>query len=163
MTVTSPQTEAERVAAEVAALADLDLHGLRVRWRKLFRKGAPAHLTRALLLRVLAYRVQANAFGDLDRETARTLERIARAHRAGERKPVPAVPDPRTLKPGAVLVREHGGTLHRVTVVEGGYAWSGTTHRSLSEVARAITGTQWNGPRFFGLREGPARAPGAEA
>jgi hypothetical protein len=76
---------------------------------------------------------------------------------------VPAVPDSRTLKPGAVLVREHAGTLHRVTVVEGGYAWSGTTYRSLSEVARAITGTRWNEPRFFGLRDRAARASGAEA
>jgi hypothetical protein len=141
----------------LATLATLDLHGLRVRWRKLFRKEAPAHLTRALLLRILAYRIQANAFGDLDRETARFLDRIARQRRAGDKSPVLPVAETRTLKAGAQLVREHDGVLHRVTVVEGGYAWSGTTYRSLSEVARAITGTRWNGPRFFGLRDRPAR------
>ncbi len=145
------------VAAELAALASLDLHALRVRWRKLFRREAPAHLTRALLLRILAYRVQANAFGDLDRETARFLDRIARGRRAGDKSPVPPVAETRTLKTGAQLVREHDGVLHRVTVVEGGYAWADTTYRSLSEVARAITGTRWNGPRFFGLRDRPAR------
>jgi hypothetical protein len=102
------------------------------------------------------YRVQANAFGDLDRETLRTLERIARAHRAGERKPVPAAPDPRTLKPGTVLLREHDGHMQAVTVMPDGFAWRGTTYSSLSKVALAITGTHWNGPRFFGLRD---RAP----
>jgi hypothetical protein len=152
-----PSREAA-VAAEVAALADLDLHGLRVRWRKLFRKQAPAHLSRALLVRILAYRVQANAFGDLDRETARFLDRIARQRRAGDKSPIPPVAETRTLKVGAQLVREHDGVLHRVTVAEGGYAWAGTTYRSLSEVARAITGTRWNGPRFFGLRDRPTRS-----
>ncbi|WP_240540037.1 DUF2924 domain-containing protein [Salinarimonas soli] len=141
----------------MSALGDLDLHALRVRWRKLFRKEAPGHLTRSLLLRILAYRVQANAFGDLDRETLRFLDRIARGRRAGEATPVPPVAETRTLKAGSQLVREHDGVMHRVTVVEGGYAWEGTTYGSLSEVARAITGTRWNGPRFFGLRDRPTR------
>jgi hypothetical protein len=57
------------------------------------------------------------------------------------------------LKPGALLVREHAGVQHRVTVVEAGFAWNGATYKSLSEIARAITGTNWNGPRFFGLRD----------
>ena len=64
----------------------------------------------------------------------------------------------RSLKPGTELVREHAGTLHRVIVVKDGFAWKGATYRSLSEVARAITGTNWNGPRFFGLRDRPQPA-----
>ena len=153
----------EQISAEVAALNDLDIHELRIRWRKLFRKSVPAHLPRYLVLRIIAYRIQANAFGDLDRETARYLDRIAkdyvRRRDAGDirsRKkppPVPPVPDRRSLKPGTILVREHDGELHRVIAVEGGFLWSATTYKSLSEVARAITGTNWNGPRFFGLRE----------
>lgn len=147
----------ERIAAEVAEVARLDLHELRIRWRKLFRSPAPPHLSRALLMRIIAYRIQANAFGDLNRETVRLLDRIGRQHQAGEKVSVPPVDDTPTLKPGTELVREHGGVLHKVTVVSGGYAWAGTTYRSLSEVARIITGTSWNGPRFFGLRDRPRR------
>ncbi len=153
----------EQISAEVAALTDLDIHELRIRWRKLFRKSAPAHLPRYLVLRIVAYRIQANAFGDLDRETARYLDRIAkdyvRRRDAGETRsrkkppPVPPVPGRQSLKPGTILIREHDGILHRVIAVEGGFLWNKTTYKSLSEVARAITGTNWNGPRFFGLRE----------
>ena len=143
------------IAAEVARLGDLDLHALRVRWRKLFRKEAPAHLSRFLLHRLLAYRIQANAYGDLDRETARLLDRIAKQCTRGNKSPIPPVEDLRAgrLKPGTVLVREHDGVLHQVTVLPDGFAWNGSTYESLSAVARAITGTNWNGPRFFGLRD----------
>jgi hypothetical protein len=113
---------------------------------------------------MIAYRIQANAYGDLDRETVRYLDQVAKALRRrkasdprtgaiGETPAVPPIPVPRGLKPGTLLAREHDGVLHRVMVVDGGYAWDGTTYRSLSEVARAITGTNWNGPRFFGLRD----------
>lgn len=151
------------LSAEIAALGDLDLHGLRRRWRRLFRKPPPPHLPRYLLLRIVAYRIQANAYGDLDRETVRFLDRIAREHEkrraCGELRrtkatpPIPPVSEKHSLKPGTILVREHEGVLHQVTVVNGGFAWNETTYRSLSEVARAITGTNWNGPRFFGLRD----------
>ena len=75
-----------------------------------------------------------------------TLKRGKRAPR------VPPVPNRRSFKAGTILVREHAGVLHRVITMEQGFAWNGTTYRSLSEVAQAITGTNWNGPRFFGLR-----------
>src|SRR5215211_6122495 len=108
---------------EIARLGDLDLDALRRRWRKLFRASAPAHLTRSLLLRIIAYRIQANAYGDLDRATLRFLDQIARereARRASGDKParrlVPSIPERRSLKPGTELVREHAGTLHRVVV-----------------------------------------------
>ncbi len=157
-------SQQELIEAELAELSGADLHALRTRWRKLFRKTAPAHLTRGLLMRVIAYRIQANTFGDLDRETARLLERIARQRAAGDKSPVPPVTETHSLKPGAELIREHDGVLHRVTVAAGGYTWSGTSYQSLSEVARAITGTRWNGPRFFGLRDRPKRTrAGAEA
>jgi Protein of unknown function (DUF2924) len=66
---------------------------------------------------------------------------------------IPPLPERRSLKPGTELVREHAGALHRVVVLADGFAWNGARYRSLSEVARAITGTNWNGPRFFGLRD----------
>ena len=158
----APLNLTERLSAEIAGLKELDLEGLRKRWRKLFRAAAPPHLPKYLLFRVLAYRIQANALGDLDRESVRFLDAVAREsaqrraqpgyRRSKAPPPVPGVPDRRGLKPGTILVREHAGVLHRVVVMENGFAWEGKTFRSLSEAAQAITGTNWNGPRFFGLR-----------
>jgi Protein of unknown function (DUF2924) len=140
------------VESEIAHLRGLDLHGLRARWRSLTGRAAPAHLSKALLLRVLAYRVQAAAFGDLDKATTRLLDRIADEALDGKPVDIP-VPDRAGLRPGTVLVRDWEGTAHRVMVMTEGFAWNGTTYASLSKVARAITGTRWNGPRFFGLRD----------
>lgn len=149
------------LCVELAALPGLDLAGLRARWRQLTRKPAPEHLGRALLTRLLAYNLQARVYGDLDRDTTRYLDAV---HREQQRRAasgesgvpvVPAVPDPRRgrLKPGTLLVREHGGRVHRVMTMAEGFAYEGATYQSLSEIARLITGTSWNGPRFFGLRE----------
>jgi hypothetical protein len=157
-----PGTNAPDLDREIEVLRTLDLHELRVRWRRHLRSVPPPHIPRGLLFRLLAYRIQAKAYGELNRETARYLDRVAResARRqaAGEKRkpkappPVPPVSLDQRLKPGTLLVREFGGEMHRVTVVAGGFSWKGTTYTSLSEVARAITGTRWNGPRFFGLR-----------
>jgi hypothetical protein len=141
-----------RTEDEIAHLRGLDLAGLRARWQSLTGRAAPAHLPKALLLRVLAYRVQAAAFGDLDKASARLLEQLAGEGRSST-KTAPAVPDRARLTPGTVLVREWEGTPHRVMVLAAGFAFNGRTYRSLSEVARAITGTRWSGPRFFGLRD----------
>ncbi|MER2263857.1 DUF2924 domain-containing protein [Methylobacterium oxalidis] len=148
---------------EIATLGDLDLAGLRSRWRQRLRTAPPPQLSRALLLRLLAYRLQAKALGDLDRDTARLLDRLARERlrrRAAEARgrrskaapPIPPAPST-GLRPGTLLLREHAGQVHTVTVLADGFGWQGRTYTSLSEVARAITGTRWNGPRFFGLRD----------
>src|SRR5215204_1957292 len=94
-----------------------------------------------------AYRIQADAAGDLDPATIKLLDRLGR----GEIAEIP-LPELRAVKPGTLLVREWDGTLQRVVVLESGFAWNAGTYESLSKVARAITGTNWNGPRFFGLR-----------
>src|SRR5829696_1077153 len=150
------QNQTAALKDEIAHLRDLDLDALRARWRSLTGRAAPAHLPKALLLGVLAYRVQAAALGDLDRATVRLLKRIASEGRSSKRVAVP-VPDRVGLRPGTVLVREWEGTPQRVMVMTDGYAWDGTTYQSLSQVARAITGTRWNGPRFFGLRDKQGR------
>jgi Protein of unknown function (DUF2924) len=160
---TTPAKAGVDLAAEIATLAALDLQQLRVRWRKLLRSAPPEHLSRSLLVRILAYKIQAHVLGELDRETARYLDRVARdqarRRKAGERRqpkappPVPPVPVRRRLKDGTLLAREFGGQMHSVTVVPDGFAWNGSTYTSLSEIARLITGTRWNGPRFFGLRD----------
>lgn len=161
--------EARRLAERLSELGLLDLYELRVRWRKLTRT-PPTDLPRYLLVRVIAYKLQARLHGDLDPETLRYLRRIDRERQrrrdAGthQRKPkapppIPPVPAHRGLKPGTVFAREFGGAMHRVTVVAEGFSWRGANYSSLSEIARLITGTRWNGPRFFGLRERELKAP----
>src|SRR5216684_2222999 len=120
----------------------------------LFQRTPPAHLTRHMLFAILAYRIQADRFGDLDHETKQVLDRTV----AKETGPVTSArlasfDRKRTeLTPGTVLVREWDRQSQRVMVMADGFAWNGQTYDSLSKVAFAITGTKWNGPRFFGLR-----------
>ena len=140
---------------EIARLRDIDLHGLRARGQSTFRPQPPSHLPRPLLFAVLAYRLQTDELGDIDPVTARLLKQIAtgggtvKASRVTEQ-----FGRRRTeLKPGMILMREWNAQAYRVMVVDKGFAWSGKTYDSLSKVAFAITGTNWNGPRFFGLRD----------
>lgn len=169
------QTEAlhAEVGAELDRLRTLDLGGLRIRYRQLTRKTVAETVPKWLLLRLVAHRLQVGAFGDLDAATLKALDGVARALAAADRarecgKPRPVVPSvpgipTRRFRTGTVLVREHAGTLHRVTVTEDGFAWNGGAYRSLSEVARAITGTVWNGPAFFGLKEKVERSRAVSA
>ena len=148
---------AERsLSDEIAALQKLTVDDLRARWRATGGRTAPGGLPRNLLLRMLAYKMQTELFGDLDRNSSSELEAIAdRLAKlpAGEKMSAAVAPvRRRPLKPGAILVREHDGVQHRVMVMERGYAWNGETYDSLTKIARDITGTAWNGPRFFGLR-----------
>lgn len=138
--------------AELAALPALDLDALRLRWRRLTRRPAPPGLRRDLLARLLAYEMQVRAYGGLSRDTTRLLDRLA----AGADPARALITDrARHLQPGTQLAREHDGQIHRVTVTTAGYLWNGAVYASLSPIAEAITGTRWNGPRFFGLREKP--------
>jgi hypothetical protein len=139
---------ATAIEVEIASLRELDLDGLRARWHSLRGRPAPRHLPKHLLLRVLAYNLQAAVLGDLYTGTKQHLERVAASPDRITDLPTPTENGPR---PGTILVREWAGRLCRVTVLEKGFAWNGRTYRSLSEVARAITGTRWNGRRFFGL------------
>jgi hypothetical protein len=143
------------VEDEIVHLRGLDLVGLRARWQGVFRRPAPAHLTRHLLFAILAYRLQADRFGDLDHATLQVMDRTA-AKEAGPAMSarLASFDQKRTeLTPGTVLVREWDRQSQRVMVLADGFAWNGQTYDSLSKVALAITGTRWNGPRFFGLRD----------
>jgi Protein of unknown function (DUF2924) len=128
--------------AELDRIRALGLDELRALWRGMTRRNPPKALSRDLLARMLAYRIQEQALGKLSHETRRLLDRLAR----GGAEPI------RHLKVGTVMVREHQGMLHEVMAVPGGFCWREQTYASLSTLARAITGTSWNGPRFFGLR-----------
>ena len=143
--------DAKTLDVEIACLRDLDVGALQARWRNLFRRRPPPHLPRHLLFRVLAYRLQADHWGDLDAESQRLLDATAYPEDAGKR----AIEIKRLttyLQPGTMLAREWNGRMQRVAVLADGFAWNGTTYPSLSKVAFAITGTRWSGPRFFGLR-----------
>lgn len=136
---------------EIAQLRELDVHALRASWQNLFRRKPPLHLPRHLLFRVLAYKLQADRLGDLDAESRRLLDGAA-PEMAGKR----AIDRTRTinaLKPGTILSREWDGKVWRVSVSKDGFEWNGKTYPSLTKIAFEITGTRWNGPRFFGLRD----------
>jgi hypothetical protein len=148
------------VEDEIAHLRDLDLRGLRARWQSVFQRPAALHLPRHLLFAVLAFRIQADRFGDLDHETRKVLDRT-NANDSGSAMTdrLESLDRKRTdLTPGTVLVREWDRKSHRVMVLADGFAWNGQTYDSLTKIAFAITGTRWNGPRFFGLRDKQAKS-----
>jgi Protein of unknown function (DUF2924) len=140
---------------EIAHLRGLDLEGLRSRWQSVFQRSAPTHLTRHLLFAVIAYRLQADRFGDLDHATLQVLDQtVAKEEGPAMSARLASFDQKRTeLSPGTVLVREWDRKSQRVMVMAEGFAWNGQTYDSLSKVAFAITGTRWSGPRFFGLRD----------
>ena len=149
---------------EIAHLRGLDLKGLRARWQSMFQRPPHAHLGRHLLFSIIAYRVQADRFGDLDHETRQLLDGT-KAMESGSAMSARLIGLDRKrteLRPGTVLVREWNPQSQRVMVMADGFAWNGRTFDSLSKVAFAITGTRWNGPRFFGLRDKGSR-PAIEA
>jgi hypothetical protein len=143
------------VENEIAHLRGLDLRGLRARWLSVLQRPAPVHLTRHLLFAVIAYRLQADRFGDLDHATRQVLDRTVAKETGPAMSARLANFDQKRSEftPGTVLVREWDRRSQRVMVMVDGFAWNGQTYDSLSKVAFAITGTKWNGPRFFGLRD----------
>ena len=137
---------------EIARLRGLDVGELRARWHTVFRRRAPPQLPRHLLFRILAYRLQVDRLGDLDADCRRLLDRIASGPSDGIDRLLADLHRPRTeLRPGTLLTREWDGHLQRVMVLAEGFSWNGKTYPSLSQVAFAMTGTRWSGPRFFGL------------
>ena len=131
-------------------LEALDREGLARLWSDLIGGDVPAQMSQPMQRRFLAFELQAKVEGGLSPALLARLDRIAAGE---ERKPSP------TLHPGARLLREWNGTTHVVDVLPEGFLWNGRPHRSLSAIARAITGARWSGPRFFGLVS-PARATG---
>ena len=150
----APPTEAS-VEIEIVHLRGLDLKGLRARWQSVLQRPAPDHLPRHLLFATLVYRIQADRFGDLDHETRQLLDLTdpTEPARAMTARLVCFDRKKSKLTPGTVLVREWDRRSQRVMVMSDGFAWNGQPYDSLSKVAFAITGTRWNGPRFFGLRD----------
>ena len=158
-------TSETSVGDEIVHLRGLDLKGLRARWQSVLQKPAPDHVPRHLLFAIIAYRIQADRFGGLDHETTQVLDHTdPKDTGAAMSARLVSFDQKRTeLTPGTVLVREWDRQSQRVMVMPDGFAWNGQTYDSLSKVAFAITGTNWNGPRFFGLRNKEERLAMAEA
>src|ERR1700716_2229984 len=152
----SAQSDRKTIHIEIARLRDLNLGDLQPRWPTVLGRRPSPHLPRHLLFRVLAYRLQADHFGDLDTESRRLLDGAGSAEAAGKRAVDPGrlIAD---VRPGTILVREWNGRVQRVTVLAEGFAWNGNIYPSLSKIAFAITGPRWNGPKFFGMRDKPSK------
>jgi hypothetical protein len=153
---------ARELGKRLAALAELDYSELRVEWRRLYRAHPPKKMSRDLLELGVAWKLQEKALGGFGASSKRRLADLAQTMATrGDLVKARAV----TLRPGARLVRQWHGETHEIVVLEDGYRWRGEHWRSLSAIARAITGTQWSGPRFFGLNRTVERAlcPGGAA
>ena len=144
----------QQLVGQLERLADLTLYDLREEWRRLYRMQPPSRLSRDLLTRGIAYRLQEQAFGGLPKSLLRRLKQASSKDAQDAR----GTATPLVIKPGTRLVREWRGVTHSVLVQADHVEWNGERYRSLSEVARAITGARWSGPRFFGLRKRSATA-----
>jgi hypothetical protein len=137
------------VEDELDRLATMPIVQLRMRYREVLRSEPPKAFGPDLLRRSIAYRIQEKVYGGLSRSTQHLLGQLMKQFSA---KPDGKIVLPRRIKPGSILVREWKDRSHRVTVLAEGFAYDGKNYTNLSEIAVQITGTRWNGPRFFGLR-----------
>ena len=156
----SVQPSSSNKAADPAVEAELDrlpatpIADLRRRYRELFRTDPPKAFGPDLLRRSIAHRIQERAYGGVALSVQRLLDQLVKSTPV---KPNGRLDLPRRIKPGSELVRTWNGRTHRVMVTANGFAYDGKPFASLSEIASAITGTKWNGPRFFGLRSSSSR------
>jgi len=143
------------VEAELDRLPTTRIVDLRARYRELFRAEPLRAFGPDLLRRSIAHRIQERAYGGLSLEHQRLLDQLVKTARV---KPNGKLELPRRIKPGSELVRTWNRRTYRVVVLQGAFAYEGRTYKSLSEIASEITGTKWNGPRFFGLRRSSEEA-----
>jgi hypothetical protein len=141
--------ETRPVESEIRVLEQAGIIALRAEWRRLFG-GEPPRLSRDLLVRALAYRVQERAMGGLSRASLKRLRELAENPQGREPPPDPAA----SLRSGAKLMREWHGRTHVVVVTDTAFDYAGSSYKSLTQIAKLITGAHWSGPRFFGLTNG---------
>jgi hypothetical protein len=149
----------EPLDSRLAELPKLDRAALSKLWHQLFHT-SPPKLRRDLLISMLAYRLQEQAFGSLGAANSVRLRQLGRAFESKSNTAVSPVP---SIRPGTRLVRQWGDQVHLVNVESSGYEYHGARYQSLSEIARLITGTRWSGPRFFGLKSEPTTSESKEA
>ncbi|HVP83749.1 MAG TPA: DUF2924 domain-containing protein [Rhizomicrobium sp.] len=148
-------TPTDSIASELTSLTGLSIDALRKLWKTRLGTAPPRIQSSDVLRRIFAWQLQARTFGEPDASSARQLRQIADAlERDGNYEPQIR----RDVSPGVVLTREWKGVTHKVTATAGGFEHLGKHYRSLSDIARTITGTRWSGPRFFGLEQKSARS-----
>ena len=143
----------EILEREIAALPEMNIAQLRVKWRQRLKEAPPSHVRKQLLVPILAYKLQEQEYGALRPEIRRQLEKIAGRYRQDPNAKVEPIREPKRIKPGTRLLRQWNGKTHQVLVVEDGFEHEGQRYKSLSMIARKITGTRWSGPLFFGLKD----------
>ncbi|MCH9809404.1 MAG: DUF2924 domain-containing protein [Alphaproteobacteria bacterium] len=152
------EAKQQKIADEIAALAEMPYADLRISWRRLYRAHPPKFLSRDLLEMGVAWKLQERALGGHSSATKRQLKDLAQTLEA---KSDLAKARRVRLRPGARLIREWRGETHEVFVTEDGFIWRGENWQSLSVIAREMTGTRWSGPRFFGLNKSTTQSVGA--
>ena len=145
-----PERDPQKLASRLEQLCGLNPQELREQWQTLFGANPPPKLRSSLLIQAIAYRLQEQVLGGLKPATARLLERIA--DDAAARRRVSTNPEKIRVADGTTLIREWHGTKHQVTVLKDGFLYRTKHFRSLSLIARTITGSRWSGPLFFGLK-----------
>ena len=136
---------------EIAALPSMNLVQLQAKWRSRLKEGLPAHIRKQMLVPMLAYKLQEQAYGGLKPQMKRKLRELASGLNR-DSKAASRLGDPIRIKPGTRLIRQWEGKAHQVTVSQSGFEYEGENYKSLSVIARLITGTRWSGPLFFGLK-----------
>ena len=137
------------IEMDISALKNMDKRELHTQWQRHCLSQAPRYLSRDLLIRMIAYKIQERSHGGLKQSTKRKIRTLARQlEQQGNKSFNPGI----SLKPGAKLVREWQGRVHTVIVLEDGFDYNGKRYGSLSQIAKEITGAHWSGPRFFGLK-----------
>jgi hypothetical protein len=144
-----PDSETAKISGEIEVLTQLSVSSLKDQWRSVYGTEPPPRSSRKLLFSAIAYRIQERAFGGLKPSVRRLLERASED--AGSRR-ILRTPKVTTASNGTVLIRDWQGKSHHVTVLDRGVLYGKKNYRSLSQVARVITGCRWSGPLFFGLR-----------
>ena len=142
----------ERLEVEIAALPKMNLAQLQAKWRRDLKQAAPPRVRKQLLVPLLAYKLQEQEYGGLKPDVKRRLRELAASFNRNPRKAGGQFTDSVRIKPGTRLIRQWEGQTHHVTVSEAGFEYNGERYKSLSAIARLITGTRWSGPLFFGLK-----------
>jgi Protein of unknown function (DUF2924) len=142
----------ETLEREIAALPKMNIAQLRAKWRSSLKQAPPLHVRKQLFVPILAYKLQEQAYGGMKPEIRRQLEKIAVRYRRDPSTKDVSFREPQRIKPGTRLMRQWNGKRHQVTVIEDGFEYEGERYKSLSVIARIITGTRWSGPLFFGLK-----------
>ena len=143
----------DALAGEIAELPKLNRAQLRAKWRSALKKEPPPHLRKQMLVPLLAYKLQEQAYGGLRPEVKRRLRELADSFESEPDRASVKQAARLQIKPGTRLIRQWQGKTHQVTVCDQGFEYDGKRYSSLSEIARLITGTRWSGPLFFGIKQ----------